>query len=233
MAREWSREQSSQKSQCPRCMADNVHGSRQRWDLVTRDQPARRLRCPSCGKRFDKRVSATQRLRTALGRSHSVRTLALPIAEQRAPAILVVDDFNPFYNLIRETLAPHGFAVFGAQSPDEGLALFQAHQPPIDLAVIDLVTPTAGNLDLTAELERLQPGLPVLYLVGAGKTIARCSIEAQAPGSVLAVPFTGEQLLARVGVLLAGEAARQRQAEWLWERVVATSDRMAPTTGPN
>jgi hypothetical protein len=85
--------------------------------------------------------------------------------------------------------------------------------------VIDLVTPAAGNLDLTAELERLHPGLPVLYLVGAGKTIARCSIEAEAPGSVLAVPFTAEQLIARVGGLLNAEAvAHHRPSGRLWER---------------
>jgi DNA-binding NtrC family response regulator len=203
-------------------------------DLVMRVRAAATLRCCSCGKRFDKLVSPTQLdRRTAHGRSHSLRSLVVPITDQRARAILVVDDFNPFCNLIRETLAPRGFAVFGANSPDEGLALFQAHQPQIDLAVIDLVTPTAGNLDLTAELERLHPGLPVLYLVGAGKTIARCSIEAQAPGSVLAVPFTEEQLIARVGSLLDVEgAARRRSGERLWERLAANSDRMASTTRP-
>jgi DNA-binding response OmpR family regulator len=170
---------------------------------------------------------------TAPGRSHSVRSMALPSVEQRAPAVLVVDDFNPFSKLIRETLAPRGFAVFGAKTPDEGMALFEAHQAQIDLAVIDIVTPAAGNLDLTAELERLHPGLPVLYLVGAGKTIARCSIEAQAPGSVLAVPFTAEQLIARIGGLLDVEAAaRQRPGKRLWERPIAASDRMALTTGP-
>jgi hypothetical protein len=72
-------------------------------------------------------------------------------------------------------------------------------------------------------LERLRPGLPVLYLVGAGKTIARCSIEAQAPGSVLAIPFTQEQLLARVGDLLEA-AARHPNGEQLWKRLVAVSD---------
>jgi CheY-like chemotaxis protein len=207
-------------------MAGDIRVSRPRktWDLAMRVRPEARIRCRSCGKRFEEPASRTQlRRRTALGCSHSVRPLVLPTADRRALAILVVDDFNPFYNLIRETLAPLGFAVFGAKSPDEGLALFQAHQPPIDLAVIDLVTPAAGNLDLTAELERLRPGLPVLYLVGASKTIARCSIEAQAPGSVLAVPFTEEQLMARVGSLLDVEAgARQRSGERLWQRLAAT-----------
>jgi DNA-binding NtrC family response regulator len=127
--------------------------------------------------------------------------------------------------VIRETFAGRGFAVFGAKTPAEGLALFQERQPQIDLAVIGLLMPAAGNLDLTAELERLHPGLPVLYLVGAFKSIARCSIEAQAPGSVLMVPFTEEQLIARVGGLLQVEAAaRQRRGERLWDRLIAASD---------
>jgi len=147
------------------------------------------------------------------------------MAERRVPAVLIVDDSVPFSKLIREMLANRGFAVFDAQSPGEGLTLFQAHRPRIDLVVIDLAAPAAGNLDLTAELERMRPGLPVLYLVGTGKSIARCSIEAQAPGSVLAVPFTEERLIARVGDLLGVEwAARQRLDEGLWERLIATSD---------
>jgi len=103
--------------------------------------------------------------------------------------------------------------------------MFQAHQPQIGLAVVGLVTPAAVNLDLTADLEHLQPGLPVLYLVGTSKSIARCSIEAQAPASVLAVPFTEEQLIARVGGLLNVEvAARQNRDTRLWERLIAQSD---------
>jgi hypothetical protein len=105
------------------------------------------------------------------------------------------------------------------------MALFQAHQLQIDLAVIGLVTPGAGNLDLTADLGHLRPGLPMLYLVGAAKSVARCSIEAQAPGSVLAVPFTEEQLIARVGGLLAvQEAACLSHGQQPWDRLIAASD---------
>jgi DNA-binding response OmpR family regulator len=145
------------------------------------------------------------------------------MAESRDQAVLVVDDSIPLSGLIRKTLARRGFAVFGAKSPDEALELFLAHRSQIELALIDLAMPAAGNLDLTAELERLRPGLPVLYLVGAGKTIARCSIEAQAPGAVLAIPFTEEQLVARVGGLLEA-AAHQRPDEQMWERLIAVSD---------
>jgi DNA-binding NtrC family response regulator len=141
------------------------------------------------------------------------------------PGVLVVDDLIPFSKVIRETFVRRGFAVFGAKSPDEGLTLFRAHQPQIDLAVIGLVTGASVNLDLTADLNHLRPGLPMLYLVGSAKSIARCSIEAQAPGSVLAVPFTEEQLIARVGGLLDVEAAaRQRYREGRWDRLIAGSD---------
>ena len=80
--------------------------------------------------------------------------------------------------------------------------MFEANRRRIELVVVDLVRPAAANLDLTAELERLRPGLSVLYLVSERKTIARCSIEAEAPDSVLIAPFTEQLLIARVDRLL-------------------------------
>jgi DNA-binding NtrC family response regulator len=130
--------------------------------------------------------------------------------------------------MVRESFVRRGFAVFGAKSPDEAMAQFQEHRSQIGLAVIGLVMPAAVNLDLSADLEHLQPGLPVLYLVGERKSIARCSIEAQAPDSVLAVPFTEEQFIARAGRLLDGAgAACQRRHERLWEQLISASDWIA------
>jgi CheY-like chemotaxis protein len=217
-------------------VVSNVRLSRQRgaWDSVMAALLAAPQRCRRCARRFYKRMSATQfRPRMAIERSHSVRSQVLPGAEQRPTTVLVVDDLRSFSKLIRETLAPRGFAVFGAKTPDEGRALFQAQQGDIDLAVIDLMTPAAGNLDLAAELERLRPGLPVLYLFGTAKSIARCSIEKQAPGSVLAAPFTEEQLIARVGGLLLDvePAARHGLGQRRWEALIAASDRVLLPTG--
>jgi DNA-binding NtrC family response regulator len=118
-----------------------------------------------------------------------------------------------------------GFEIVCVKSPQKGMALFQAHPSKIDLVAIDLATQAVGNLDLAAELERLRPGLPILYLVGAQKLIARCSIEASSPGAVLPAPFTEEQLIERVGGLLSIEvAARRAPEEKLWERLIAVSN---------
>ncbi len=218
--------ETAQLVHCPRCLGTDIDPSRPHTAGESVLLPAP-LRCRACTTQFYKRVSPTQEnQRTALGRSHSsVPEAILFIAEPRAPGVLVVDDSSPFAQGMRETFANRGFAVFGAKNPDDALALFEARQPQIDLAVIGLVKAAAGNLDLAAALERLRPGFPVLYLVGADKSIARCSIEAQAPDSVLAIPFTEEQLIARVGGLLdADAAARQRRGDRLWDRLIAASD---------
>jgi len=210
---------------CPRCRASEVHLSSpsDTCDGFLLTAP---VRCRKCSARFDKRVGLARLYRrSAPSRSHWFLPEVPPIAEQWLHAVLVVEDSIPLSKLIREALASRGFAVLGAQTPDEGLALFRAHHPQIGLAVIDLVTPKAGNLDLTAELDRLRPGLSVLYLVGPSNSIVRCSIEARAPDSVLAVPFTEEQFIARVVRLLDVDAvACQRHGERLWDRLIAASD---------
>jgi len=151
------------------------------------------------------------------------------MSASKIPAVLIVDDFHS--ELMSRALTRHGFAAFHGRSPDEALGLFQAHQAQIALVVIDLMKPSAGNLDLASDLERLRPGLPVLYLAGARKTIASCSIESHSPGAVLSAPFTEEQFLSRVwGLLDMQEAARQMPDDQLWQRLVADSDRIPAGT---
>jgi DNA-binding response OmpR family regulator len=147
------------------------------------------------------------------------------MGQQRAQVVLAVDDFNLFSASIRQTLLSRGFEVLCASSPANGFALFQAHRSKIGMVLLDVAPPSASNLDLAAELVRLRPGLPILYLVGPDKSIARCSIEARAPESVLITPFTGEQLIQRVGGLLTLEAADRRPPqEQQGERLIADSD---------
>ncbi len=81
--------------------------------------------------------------------------------------------------------------------------MFAAGNLPIDMVVIDAITPSAAVLDLTAEIARSRPGFPVLYVVGAKRTIVRSSIETQSPSSVLVAPFAGDDLMARIARLAA------------------------------
>jgi DNA-binding NtrC family response regulator len=148
--------------------------------------------------------------------------------QQRIQTILVIDDIYPLFKLMRHTLENGRFRAFHAKSPDEGLTIFRDHRGRIDLVMIDMVKPAARNLDLAAELERLSPGLPILYVLSEDRTIARCSIEAQAPEAVLVTPFTQEQFMDRVARLLDVEVTLcQRPEEQLWDRLMADSNRIS------
>ncbi len=149
------------------------------------------------------------------------------MSKQQVQTVLVVDDTYPVFKMMRPALGTGVIRAFHAKSRDEALTLFHLHQRRIDLVVIDMIAPSARNLDLAAELESIRHGLPVLYIVGEHKTIARCSIEAQSPGSVLAMPFTPEQLLAGLGVLLGAETLTRKPEYQSWERLVAESSRIS------
>jgi hypothetical protein len=140
-------------------------------------------------------------------------------------AVLVVSDFSSGLRSACRSLVRRGFAVIHAAFPEGGLALFQAHRRQVCLVAIDTLSPTTGCLNLAAELGRLRPGLQALYIVGARKTAARRSIEAQAPGWVLAVPFAEDRLIASIAGLI-DMAADKR----LWNLLIAASDRISSGT---
>lgn len=76
--------------------------------------------------------------------------------------------------------------------------------------IVDAIAPSGANLDLTADLTRLRPGFPVLYIFGSHKTILHCSLEAEAPASVLSAPFREADLITRIDALLADQPLRER-----------------------
>jgi CheY-like chemotaxis protein len=150
------------------------------------------------------------------------------MGQQRVSAVLVVDSLDLFSGLILPALARSGYPVHRAASADQVLAQFRQLRSQIDLVVLEMVMPGSENFDLAAELARLRPGLAVLYLVGSEPTIARASIEAQSPASVLASPFTEEEFIQRVtGLLNTTAAAHQQSGEQLWDRLIEASDQIS------
>jgi DNA-binding response OmpR family regulator len=126
--------------------------------------------------------------------------------------VLVVGEFGPLCELLPQWLSQGDLKALPMSSATDALALFLECALRIDMVVVDAITPSAAVLDFTAELERLRPGFPVLYVVGPKPTILRCSIEAQAPDCVIVTPFREEDLRARVNGLLCGGAGRMFSA---------------------
>ncbi len=80
--------------------------------------------------------------------------------------MLVVDDESGVRSLLARALSQAGFAVDEAADAGEALARIAAAAPAV--AVLDLVLPDRHGLALLADLKRLDPGIAVIVITGAG-----------------------------------------------------------------
>lgn len=88
---------------------------------------------------------------------------ATPLAKR---VVLVVEDDPPSRRALRLILRSAAIEVLEAESADAALALARAHGGPIDALLSDLNLPGGGGLRLHAELERLRPGIKVIFMSG-------------------------------------------------------------------
>jgi len=103
-------------------------------------------------------------------------TVSLPIVERRStlrvPAarargrILLVDDDASVRRTMTTLLTRRSYEVFRASHGEEALRLFDEalHTRRFDLAVIELHLPRIDGAQITAQLRRLDPDLPVIVL---------------------------------------------------------------------
>jgi CheY-like chemotaxis protein len=111
----------------------------------------------------------------------TVFTVLLPVAdhgtnggltssEEPLPAgsehILIVDDEKEIRETCRMMLTHLGYSVTTSGNPLEVLALIQQGQPPIDLVITDQTMPKMTGIDLTSEIRRLRPDIPVILCTG-------------------------------------------------------------------
>lgn len=78
--------------------------------------------------------------------------------------ILIVDDEEDLVSAMAERLALRGFDVQTATSGTE--ALQQVAEHDFSVLLIDVKMPGIGGLELTAEIKRKRPGLPVILFTG-------------------------------------------------------------------
>lgn len=122
------------------------------------------------------------------------------------PRILVVEDNGALRRLMLRILEGSGYGVIEAAGGAQGMELFRQHAPSLDLAILDMVMPGISGLDVAAEIERIRPGMKILYISGHGSSVAMESISRRSPDHVLLKPFDAAELIGRVAQLLKPEA---------------------------
>lgn len=85
-----------------------------------------------------------------------------------ASLILVIDDERPLRQLLAEVLNREGYAVLDAENGDQGLKLFQAHLPNLQLVILDMDMPDFDGRYFLASLreQELLERVPILIASG-------------------------------------------------------------------
>ena len=110
--------------------------------------------------------------------------------------ILIVDDEEGLLHLVKMRLTAMGFAVTGCTTGRDALAA--AKKDRFDLAITDLRLGSEDGLDVTEELLRIHPGLPVIILTAHGSIPN--AVEAMQRGAFgyLTKPFDDKELKAKI-----------------------------------
>jgi two-component system, cell cycle sensor histidine kinase and response regulator CckA len=89
---------------------------------------------------------------------------SLPRQQARDCRLLLVEDSRGVRDMVSDLLACSGYDALVAETPVQALRL--AHQHHIDLLVSDVVMPDMSGPELYQELQKIQPGMKVLYMSG-------------------------------------------------------------------
>ena len=115
------------------------------------------------------------------------------------PIVLAVDDEKTILNVIATELKLQGFRVITAQNAEEALALADQYRP--DIAVLDLMMPDVGGLELMRRL-RERRSLPVILLTAMGASTDKVRGLELGADDYVAKPFDPQELAARVRAVL-------------------------------
>lgn len=114
--------------------------------------------------------------------------------------ILIVDDDVQLLQQLKEVLEAQRYAVTAANDGQE--ALEAASQSVFDLIVLDIMMPNIDGLSFLREIRRESIDVPVLMLSARGATEDRVKGLDLGADDYLAKPFSIDELLARIRVLL-------------------------------
>lgn len=123
---------------------------------------------------------------------------ALEAASAGKGTILLVEDEPALLAMARQALLGQGYTVLTAADGEHALEVAGGHRGAIDLLLTDVVMPRLGGRELARRLEKLRPGMHVLYMSGyADNQLAHEGV-LEAGLAVLQKPFTPRALLRRV-----------------------------------
>jgi two-component system, cell cycle sensor histidine kinase and response regulator CckA len=122
--------------------------------------------------------------------------------------VLLVEDEKGVRELTREYLQMSGYAVVEAEDGHTALELAAMHSGPIHLLMTDVVMPGISGRELADRVERLRPGIKVLYMSGyTDQAVVHHGI-LENDAVLLQKPFTVTTLASKLREILSAETVK-------------------------
>ncbi len=114
--------------------------------------------------------------------------------------ILIVEDEKPLADILKKGLEEEGYAVDVAYNGEDGQYL--AEHEPSDLMILDIMLPVVDGMTILKWIRRIGIKTPVLLLTARDAITDKVSGLDSGADDYLTKPFSFEELLARMRVLL-------------------------------
>lgn len=122
--------------------------------------------------------------------------------------VLVVEDDTAIRRGVRDALEFAGYSVLEAADGKEGFEI--ASGAAVDLVLLDIYMPRRDGFEVLADLRRVRPSLPVIFLTARGEAEDRVRGLRLGADDYVVKPFNAAELLARVEAVLRRSAERPR-----------------------
>jgi CheY-like chemotaxis protein len=136
--------------------------------------------------------------------------LAAQVAQEPAGAgktVLVLDDEPDMRKLVSAMLVSNGYTVLAAGDGENAINTFQKSKQPVDLLLLDVVSPGLSGPMVADRIAELQPGLRVLFMSGYEDTSVVRRYVVDKGFALLTKPFTADQLAQKVREVLESSPA--------------------------
>jgi CheY-like chemotaxis protein len=127
---------------------------------------------------------------------------ATPSAQGGKETVLVVEDQGQVRRYAVTVLREYGYRVMAAESASEALQLCEGERGQIHLVLTDVVMPNVSGRELAERLEKLRPGIKVLFMSGYSDDVIVHHGVLRQGAEFIQKPFRPEELARKVRAVL-------------------------------
>jgi len=123
-------------------------------------------------------------------------------AKMGGETVLVAEDNSEVKALLEDVLQGYGYSVVTALDGHDCVESFRKKRDDIDLIIMDVMMPRKNGKEAYAEIEKLKPGMKVIFISGYTGDILHSADLAEENLNFLAKPLSPNRLLTKVREVL-------------------------------